>query len=235
MAACVLLSVQGMAAETRPNIVFILVDDQRFDAFSFEDHPFLETPHLDRLATEGVVFENAFVTTSLCSPSRASILTGQYAHRHQVLANRTRLDPSIPTFATALEKAGYDTAFVGKWHMGAPDDSPRPGFRRWVSFPGQGKYSDQRLNIDGDLFETDGYVTDQLTDHAVAFISESRDRPFMLYLSHKAVHAPFTPAPRHRGSYQGEHYPHPASMADSEENYLGKPDWVRASVTAGMA
>jgi len=229
-AACLLLAgnVLGQALDQRPNIVFILIDDQRYDAFSFAGHPFLETPHLDRLASEGVVFENAFVTTSLCSPSRASILTGQYAHRHKVLANRTALDPSIPTFATALEAAGYDTAFVGKWHMGAPDDSPRPGFSRWVSFPGQGTYNDQRLNVDGEYVESDGYVTDVLTDYAVDFITDPHSRPFMLYLSHKAVHAPFTAAPRHQDSYQGERYPYPDTMADTEENYRGKPDWVKA-------
>ncbi len=218
----------AQSVEQRPNIVFILIDDQRYDAFSFEGHPYLETPHLDRLAREGVVFENAFVTTSLCSPSRASILTGQYAHRHQVLANRTPLDPSIPTFATVLQEAGYDTAFVGKWHMGAPDDSPRPGFHRWVSFPGQGAYNDQRLNVDGKPVETDGYLTDILTDYAVDFVKQPRSRPFLLYLSHKAVHVPFTPAPRHQGSYRGQRYPYPATMADTEENYRGKPDWVKA-------
>ena len=223
------LSVDAKAAvDARPNIVFILVDDQRYDAFSFAGHPFLETPHLDQLAGDGVVFENTFVTTSLCSPSRASILTGQYAHRHQVLGNRTRLDTAIPTFAVALEVAGYDTAFVGKWHMGAPDDSPRAGFRRWVSFPGQGRYFDQPLNIDGEAVAGEGYLTDVLTDHAVSFIAEPREKPFLLYLSHKAVHTPFSAAPRHEGSYQEKRYPHPTTMADSEENYRGKPDWVRA-------
>jgi len=223
---CGCLDLRAEAAE-RPNIVFILIDDQRYDAFSFEGHPFLETPHLDRLAGEGVVFENAFVTTSLCSPSRASILTGQYAHSHRVLANRKPLDTAIPTFPVALQNAGYDTAFVGKWHMGDPDDSPRPGFDRWISFPGQGRYNDQSLNIDGVVTETDGYVTDLLTDHALAFIEEQRDSPFLLYLSHKAVHSPFTAAERHLGSYQGERYPYPSTMPDSEGNYRGKPDWVR--------
>jgi N-acetylglucosamine-6-sulfatase len=212
----------------RLNIVFILIDDQRYDAFSFMGHPFLETPNLDRLAQQGVVFENTFVTTSLCSPSRASILTGQYAHRHQVLANRIRLDPSIPTFATALQSAGYETAFVGKWHMGAPDDGPRPGWDRWVSFPGQGEYYGQTLNIDGQRVEQSGYITDALTDYAVEFIHREREKPFLLYLSHKAVHSPFTPAGRHRDSYLEEHYRHPETMADTEENYRGKPDWVRA-------
>ncbi|MDP6377102.1 MAG: sulfatase [Pseudomonadales bacterium] len=228
VAALLIAAAAASAADQRPNIVFILIDDQRYDAFSFEGHPFLQTPHLDQLAADGVVFENAFVTTSLCSPSRASILTGQYAHRHQVLANRTALDPSLATFATTLHNAGYDTAFVGKWHMGAPDDSPRPGFEHWVSFPGQGSYRNQRLNIDGTHEETDGYLTDILTDHAVSFVRQERKRPFLLYLSHKAVHAPFIPAQRHRGSYEKRRYQHPETMADTPANYGGKPDWVRA-------
>jgi N-acetylglucosamine-6-sulfatase len=229
--AAVMIGSAGVAPsaeDERLNIVFILIDDQRYDAFSFMGHPFLETPNLDRLADRGVVFDNTFVTTSLCSPSRASILTGQYAHRHQVLANRIRLDPSTPTFATVLRDTGYETAFVGKWHMGAPDDDPRPGWDRWVSFPGQGSYYGQALNIDGRTVEQPGYLTDVLTDHAVEFIRRQRQVPFLLYLSHKAVHSPFIPAERHRGSYRGRRYDHPETMADTEDNYRGKPDWVRA-------
>ncbi len=229
LVVCGLLSaVAGAQADERPNVVFILIDDQRYDAFSFAGHPFLETPHLDRLAAEGLVFENSFVTTSLCSPSRASILTGQYAHAHQVLANRTRLDAALPTFPKALQAVGYETAFIGKWHMGAPDDSPRRGFDRWVSFPGQGRYFDERLNVDGEPLQTTGYLTDTLTDYAVEFIGRDRDQPFLLYLSHKAVHAPFTPAERHRGSYSEANYPYPDSMADSADTYAGKPAWVKA-------
>ncbi|MCA9417050.1 MAG: sulfatase-like hydrolase/transferase, partial [Candidatus Omnitrophica bacterium] len=106
-------------SETKPrNIIFILIDDQRFDALSMMGFPFLETPRIDALAEGGIFFENAFVTTSLCSPSRASFLSGQYAHTHGVLDNSTRLPASTPTFPKELQKAGYETAFVGKWHMG---------------------------------------------------------------------------------------------------------------------
>ena len=215
------------AQPIRRNIVFILIDDQRFDAMGFAGHPFLETPHLDALAKDGLVFDRAFVTTSLCSPSRASTLTGQYAHRHMVLDNSTRLPESTPTFPQELQKAGYATAFVGKWHMGGESDEPRPGFDRWVSFRGQGTYENPTLNIDGEKVEREGYTTDLLTDYAVDFIEAPHDKPFMLYLSHKAVHAMFTPAPRYRGCYADKTYPHPASMADTEENYAGKPEWVR--------
>ncbi|MDX1382969.1 MAG: sulfatase, partial [Thermoanaerobaculia bacterium] len=229
----VLVAALALAAATAraepPNVVFVLIDDQRWDAFGFTGHPFLETPHLDALAAEGVVFENAFVTTSLCSPSRASILTGQYAHRHRVLDNQTPLPRRHPTFPVLLQRAGYRTGFVGKWHMGGADDAPRPGWDRWVSFPGQGRYYDQTFNVDGVHVPQDGYITDRITDYAVDFIAEHAggEEPFLLYVSHKAVHAGFEPAPRHRGSYADRRYPHPPSMADTEANYAGKPEWVR--------
>ena len=209
------------------NLVLIVTDDQRFDALGSVDDYF-ETPHLDRLLAEGVHFENAFVTTSLCSPSRASILSGQYAHRHQVLDNSTGMPEEIPTFPQALSAAGYETAFVGKWHMGGARDDPRPGFSHWVSFRGQGPYEHPTLNINGDRIEVEGYTTDLLTDHAVAFLERDHDRPFLLYLSHKAVHAPFTPAERHRGRYLDRGYVRPDSMADTDATYAGKPAWVRA-------
>ena len=191
-------------------------------------HPFLETPNLDRLAREGVVFENCFVTTSLCSPSRASILSGQYAHLHRVLDNSTPLPADTPIFPVELQRAGYETGFFGKWHMGGESDEPRPGFDRWVSFRGQGVYKNPAFNIDGARTPTEGYVTDLITDHAEEFIKKKREKPFFAYVSHKAVHAEFAPAERHKGSYSGKTYPHPESMADTDENYRGKPAWVRA-------
>jgi len=210
------------------NIIFILIDDQRYDSFGFMGHPFLETPHLDRLASSGVQFVNAFVTTSLCSPSRASILSGQYAHRHGVLDNNTRLPADTPTFPKELQKAGYDTAFIGKWHMGGSSDEPRPGFNRWVSFRGQGVYYNPTLNVDGERVKREGYLTDMIAEYAVDFINKDRQSPFFLYVSHKAVHAMFEPAERHKGCYKDKKYVHPDSMADTDENYRGKPAWVRA-------
>ena len=215
-------------AAARRNIVFILSDDHRYDAFSMLGHPFLKTPRFDALAENGILCENAFVTTSLCAPSRASILTGQYTHRHEVIGNGPALKPGTATFPQELQKGGYETAFIGKWHMGRTNDDPRPGFDHWVSFRGQGTYFNPTLNIDGERVKRKGYITDLLTDYAMEFISRPHDKPFCLYLSHKAVHADFAPAPRHKGVYDGQEYPHPASMADTEENYRGKPDWVRA-------
>lgn len=218
----------AMAAEgaTRRNIVFIFIDDLRFDGLGILGHPYVETPHLDALARNGVIANNAYVTTALCSPSRATVLSGQYAHRHGVLDNNTELPKGTPTFPEALQQAGYDTAFIGKKHMGG-SDSPQPGFNRWISFPGQGVYNNPVFNIDGEKVRHEGYITDLLTDYAVDFINQPRNVPFMLYLAHKAVHAEFMPAPRHKGRYADKQYPYPASMANTEENYRGKPEWVR--------
>jgi N-acetylglucosamine-6-sulfatase len=209
------------------NIVFVLLDDLRYDGFGLEN-PFFQTPAIDALAKGGVVFERAFVTTSLCSPSRACSLSGQYAHRHGVLDNNTALPLDTPTFPLELQKAGYRTGYIGKWHMGGDSDEPRPGFDRWVSFRGQGIYLNPTFNIDGEQVKREGHVTDLITDYAEEFIRQEDARPFCVYVGHKAVHAMFEPAERHKGSYADKTWPRPASMADTEENYRGKPAWVRA-------
>jgi len=215
------------------NVIFILVDDHRYDALGFLDHPFLETPHLDALAAGGVHFRNAFVTTSLCSPSRASILTGQYMHNHRVVDNNNRVRPGTIFFPQYLQQVGYDTAFVGKWHMGGSSDEPRPGFDHWVSFRGQGRYyppkkGDWSLNVNGERVPQKGYITDELTDYALDWLDErSGEKPFFLYLSHKAVHAGFEPAERHEDLYSGVKIQPPPTQADTPENYEGKPMWVK--------
>ena len=232
--SAVLTSTFRAAAQTaapsgpRRNVIFILIDDQRYDAMGFTGHPFLKTPHLDALARNGIVFENAFVTTSLCSPSRASILTGTCAHRHGVLDNGTLLPQDLTTFPQLLQRSGYTTAFIGKWHMGGSSDAPQPGFDHWVSFRGQGVYKNPQLNVNGKVVKREGYITDLLTDYAEEFLGRPHEKPFFLYLSHKAVHGEFVPAERHKGCYADAVYPHPDSMADMEENYRGKPAWVRA-------
>ncbi|MBX3279407.1 MAG: sulfatase [Acidobacteria bacterium] len=212
------------------NIVFILADDHRYDALGFLGHPFLETPHLDAMARRGVHFPNAFVTTSLCSPSRASILTGLYAHRHRVVDNNNPVPPGTVYFSQYLKRAGYDTAFIGKWHMGGEGDDPQPGFDYWVSFRGQGTYLPGKdgLNVNGRRVPQRGYITDELTDYAIDWLKNRRsDRPFMLYLSHKAVHAEFIPADRHKGRYADKVFTPPASIdADPQGGDL-RPRWVR--------
>jgi arylsulfatase A-like enzyme len=188
---------------------------------------FLETPALDRMATGGLHFANTFVSTSLCSPSRASILTGQYAHRHGVVDNNRPVPEGTVFFPQYLQKAGYDTAFIGKWHMGHTSDAPRRGFDHWVSYRGQGSYYDPTLNVDGVKAELKGYTADIVTDYALEWLKQERDRPFFLYLSHKSVHAMFQPAKRHLGRYEKSKLEYPSTMADTEENYAGKPAWVR--------
>src|SRR3954464_5561761 len=144
------VTIKKLAGVKPRNVIFILSDDHRYDFMGFTGHvPGLQTPNMDRLAHEGAYLQNAFVTTSLCSPSRASILTGQYAHTHTVVDNQSPAPKSLVYFPQYLQKAGYQTSFFGKWHMGGETDEPRPGFNRWVSFRGQGVYYNPLLNIDG--------------------------------------------------------------------------------------
>jgi len=213
------------------NIVFVLSDDHRYDFMGFMPGApdFLETPHMDRMAQQGAHLANAFVSTSLCSPSRASILTGQYMHHHRIVDNQRPAPPGTVFFPQTLQKAGYQTAFVGKWHMGHAHDEPRPGFDHWVSFKGQGSYFDPTLNINKRRQRFKGYTTDVLTDQALAWLQKGRDtkRPFFLYLSFKAVHYPFQPAPRHHGRYEDRPIKRPETMANTERNYQTQPHWVR--------
>src|SRR5688572_9364598 len=219
LAAVLITFLASAALHAAPrNIVFILSDDHRYDFVGF--HPnapeFLESPSLDRMAAEGAHVRNAFVTTSLCSPSRASILTGQYTYRHGVVDNSRMIRDDAVFFTEMLKKAGYRTAYIGKWHMGHHTDAPQPGFDRWVSFPGQGMYEKQTLNVDGKQVPGQGYITDVLTDYAIEFLKQQDGKaPFLLYLSHKAVHAEFVPAPGHRGRYAGATLKYPVTMADT--------------------
>lgn len=211
------------------NVILILSDDHRFDLMGFMDQApdWLETPNLDRLAAEGAHLKNAFVTTSLCSPSRASILTGQYMHRHRVVDNQRAVPEGTVFFPTYLRREGIQTAFVGKWHMGHDDDSPRPGFDHWVSFVGQGQYFNPTLNINGIRRDFEGYNADVLSTHALEWLNGRGTEPFFLYLSFKAVHYPFQPASRHAGRYHGKPIPYPETMARTERNYRTAPRWVR--------
>lgn len=224
------------AAEDKPrNIVFLLVDDQRHDALSCAGHPFLQTPAADSIAAEGVRFRNAYVTTSLCSPSRATILSGLYAHSHRVVDNQSGTPEGLVFFGEYLQRAGYDTAFIGKWHMGHDGDEPRRGWDHWVSFVGQGNYFPElpngktaQLNIDGKRVDQTKYITDELTDYAVEWLRKRKEsrNPWMLYLSHKAVHHDFSPAPRHLGKFEEIEMPSFPSTAGTPADER-KPMWAR--------
>ncbi len=216
------------------NVIFILTDDQRYDEIGVLN-PLLHTPNLDRLAGEGAFFRNAFVTTALCSPSRATILTGQYMHEHGIVDNNVPFRGNPRFFPMYLDEAGYQTAFIGKWHMGGEGDAPQPGFDHWVSFEGQGHYLPEQggpggalLNVDGKRVAQRGYITDELTQYAIDWLDAiDPGEPFFLYLSHKALHSEFTPAERHRRQYADVEIPAPASQADTPANYAGKPMWVK--------
>lgn len=227
----------------KPNIVMIVVDDLRWDEFSYAGHPYLETPNIDRLAKEGVMFDNAYHVCPLCSPNRASILTGQYPSRHGITDNVARdlASHNLKLFPAELQKAGYETAHIGKWHMGN-DDTPRPGYDHWVSFPGQGRIIDPVLYENGTRNKVEGYITDILTDRCIDYLRKKRDKPFFLYLGHKAVHpdskqlddgsldlaygSEYTPAPRHRGIYEGARF-------EKRKNALSSYDQLDVSTVTG--
>jgi N-acetylglucosamine-6-sulfatase len=239
---------QTEATAARPNIVVLVVDDLRFDEFGAAGHPYLETPNIDRLAAEGALFTKAFHAVSLCSPNRATLLTGQFPSRHGIIDNVSRSLAShrLETFPQALQAAGYRTAFLGKWHMGN-DPTPRPGFDYWAALPGQGRSVDPELFEGGRLQVVPGYATDLLTDRAIGFIEREKEHPFLVYLAHKAVHPDVTqrddgsiapgseggyiPAPRHLGRYDDRRFPRRANSADSLARLGGMPAVQRALAT----
>ena len=245
---CIFGLLVGLAAtvnaggQGQPNMVVVVVDDLRWNEFSAAGHPYLQTPNIDRLANEGALFESSYTVSPLCSPNRASILTGQYTSRHGVVDNLARNMSSkrLDLFAIDLQKAGYKTAHVGKWHMGN-DPSPRPGYDYWVSYPGQGRSVNPVLYEDNGLHTVKGYMTDVLTDRAVDFIAKESDKPFMLYLAHKAIHpevkqkddstidfsyrSKYRAADRHIGTYKDKVLPRRNNYQDSEKqpSFPGKP------------
>jgi N-acetylglucosamine-6-sulfatase len=220
--------------EKPTRVIFILSDDHRYDYMGFTGKvPWLKTPNMDRLAAEGAYFRNAYVTTSLCSPSRATILTGLYAHQHTIVDNQAPNPGGLTYFPEYLQNAGYHTAFFGKWHMGDHSDAPQPSFDHWESFTGQGVYYGPLLNINGEHIQYPDtvYTTDLLTEHTLNWMqAQPKDQPYFLYLSHKSVHAEFAPATRHQGLYTKKQIDLPATFAQtSTDAYqaLLWPEWVK--------
>ena len=205
-----LLAVCALHAATprKPNFLFIYTDDQRWDALSVVQReqgekarfPWFQTPHLDRIAAEGLRFRNAFVTLSLCAPSRAVFMTGRYNHLNGVANNQTYFPENNATHATAIKSAGYTTAYIGKWHMGG-QRGKRAGFDYSASFVGQGKYFDCPFEIDGKQTATTGWVDDVSTDYTIDFMKKNRERPFSIVLGFKACHGPFDPPERAKNRF----------------------------------
>jgi arylsulfatase A-like enzyme len=221
----------GTAAEpaAQPNVLFVLCDDIRPDAVGCYGSAHVKTPRIDTLAAEGVRFANAFCTTSLCSPSRASILTGLYAHAHSVRDNFTELPPALPHWPARLRQQGYATAYIGKWHMGEDNDDPRPGFDWFVSHKGQGKYFDTEWNFDGERREVvPGYYTTLVTDFSLDWLKKQpAGSPWALCIGHKAPHSFYLPEPRYERVFADIRVPYPASGFELDD----KPDWIKERLT----
>ena len=218
------LAASGAAQEARPNFLVVITDDQRWDMMGAAGHPFLQTPNIDRLAREGVRFTNAFVTTSLCSPARASFLTGSYAHAHRVLSNWEDIsdDEMRRSFPALLQEQGYETAYIGKFHMGR-DPDPRPGFDQWSAFPGQGSYNDPAVNVNGKMQRIKGHSSKVVADLAVEWLGGDRRRPFCAVVGFKESRGPYTPPPHLKNLYADR----PVQVDDVKLEHLeGKPSEV---------
>ncbi len=220
-------TVTHAAAQDRPpNVLFILCDDLRWDSVGCAGHPHIRTPHIDRLAREGVHFMNTFCTTSLCSPSRASILTGLYAHSHGVRDNFTELPAGLPHWAGRLHESGYQTAYFGKWHMGEDNDQPRVGFDTFVSHKGQGKYFGTEWSFGGGRREVNpGYYTTVVTQMALEWLNtpSRTEKPWALCLGHKAPHSFYTPEEQYAHRFDDVQVKYPPSAFELDD----KPSWIR--------
>jgi arylsulfatase A-like enzyme len=208
----------GAPAADRPNIVYIMTDDHAAHAISAYGSRVNRTPNIDRLAREGMLFQSTFATNSICTPSRATILTGQYSHLNGVTMFN-RFDSARPTVARLLQAGGYHTGMIGKWHLG----SDPVGFDQWEILPGQGAYMNPVLyTASAESTYTGRYVTDVVTDIAIAFLDKRpRNKPFFLMLHHKAPHRPWEPDDTHRAHFANQRIPEPATFWD---NYATRTD-----------
>ncbi len=210
-------------ATGRPNFVFFLTDDQRWDGMSSAGNSVLQTPNLDRIAREGMRFMNMFVTNALCGPSRACFLTGRYSHNHGVRRNGMALSSKQKTFPEILNENGYETAFIGKWHN--TDLGRNRNFDYHFGFRGQGQYYDPVIAENyGPEKVYEGHVTDILADKAVKFLEAEHSKPFCLLVWFKAPHRSFQPAERFKDLYRDETIPKPDNFND---DYEGRPDAVK--------
>ncbi len=215
-----MLTVSSFASDSRPNILFIMSDDHAAHAISAYGSRVNKTPHLDRLAREGVRFDHVYAVNSICSPSRATILTGKYSHLNGV-PTFNRFDGSQWTVAKALQQAGYYTGMLGKWHLG----SDPTGFDEWTILPGQGVYHDPAFLDRNGRKVVKGYVTDIITDMAIEFIkNRPKDKPFFLMCHNKAPHRSWEPDEKHRAMFADRQIPEPPTLRD---DYATRTDAIK--------
>ena len=199
----------------RPNIIFIMTDDHASHAMSCYGSRINKTPNLDRIAKEGMLFNNSFCTNSICAPCRAVILTGKYSHINGIIDNRKKFDGTQQTFPKLLQKVGYKTAMIGKWHL----KTDPTGFDYWNVLPGQGAYYNPAMKEMGQQRKYTGYVTDIITDHALRWLKErDQDKPFCLMYQHKAPHRRWEPGPNHLTMYDDVTIPEPDNLFDDYSN-----------------
>jgi len=214
-------SVNSPAVKSRPNIIFIMTDDHASHAMSCYGSRINKTPNLDRIAKDGMLFENCFCTNSICAPSRAVILTGKYSHLNGVLDNRLRFDGSQLTFPKLLQQAGYETAMIGKWHL----KTDPTGFDYWNILPGQGHYYNPHFIEMGQKKQFKGYCTDIITDFALDWLKGRKsEKPFLLMYHHKAPHRGWSPDPKYNTLYDDIEIPEPETFND---DYSTRSDAAR--------
>jgi len=204
----------------KPNIIFIMSDDHASHAMSCYGSKINETPNIDRIANEGMKLNNTFCTNSICGPSRATILTGKYSHINGVETLDDKFDNTQMTFPKLLQKNGYKTAMIGKWHLGQGKENEPTGFDYWNVLPGQGDYVNPEMIEMGEKKKIQGYVTDLITDFSIDWMDEMKnnDEPFVLMCHHKAPHRPWVPDEKHADMYKDIEIPYPETFDDDYSN-----------------
>ncbi len=211
-------------SDSRPNIIFIMSDDHAAHAMSCYGSRINQTPNLDRIANEGMRFDNCFCTNSICTPSRATIITGTYNHINGCTTLTTHWDNRQQCISKLLQQAGYQTAIVGKWHLGQGPEHCPTGFDYWSVLPGQGLYHDPEFIEMGEKKVFPGYVTDIITDKSMDWIkNRDKDRPFMLMYHHKAPHRRWEPDDKHADMYEDVEIPYPETFNDDYQNRSSAP------------